>query len=134
MEKLDSCVQGQGHSKISKCQVNVCSDDIFWKAEPFTTKLDMVMHHYEPDYRSKRFFKVKVTVTDNIIRKCLFDILSELLMCLQLNLVLWHIIIRWIVLWKDWIALFWLRSRSQKRLTIPVNVHLDDISSATDHL
>ena len=56
------------------------------------------MHHYEPDYRSKRFFKVKVTVTDNIIRKCLFDILSELLMCLQLNLVLWHIIIRWIVL------------------------------------
>ena len=44
-EKLDCCVQGQGHSKISKCQVNVCSDDIFWKAEPFTTKLDMVMYH-----------------------------------------------------------------------------------------
>ena len=38
MEKLDCCVQGQGHSKISKCH------DIFWIAEPFSTKLGMMMH------------------------------------------------------------------------------------------
>ena len=48
---------------------------------------------------------------------------------LQLNnLVWWHIIMSWIVLWKDWIALLWWRSRSQKGLRIPVNVHLNDIS------
>ena len=44
--------------------MNVCPDDIFWFAEPFTwlvswcfepTKLGMVMHHYEPDCLSKRF-------------------------------------------------------------------------------
>ena len=41
--------------------------------------------------------KVKVTVTDNIIKICLFDMSSELQVLLQLNLVLWHIIKRWIV-------------------------------------
>ena len=50
-------------------------------------------------------FKVKVTVRNNIIKICFVNILSELLILLQLNLVWWHIIIRWIVLWKDWIAL-----------------------------
>ena len=29
--------------------MNVCPDNISWIAEPFTTKLGMVMHHYEPD-------------------------------------------------------------------------------------
>ena len=52
IEKLDCCVQGQGHGKISK--LNVCPDDIFWIAEPFTTKLGLVVHHYEPDCLSKR--------------------------------------------------------------------------------
>ena len=37
-----------------KMSVNVCPNDIFWIAEPFTTKLGMVMHHYEPDCLSKR--------------------------------------------------------------------------------
>ena len=40
-------------------------------------------------------FKVKVTVKDNIIKIWLFNILSELLILLQLNLVCWYIIIRW---------------------------------------
>ena len=77
-------------------------------------------------------FKVKVTVKNNMIKILLFNILSELLILLQLYLVWWHIIIRWIVLWKDWIALLWWRSRSQKRFRIPVNVHLNDISSAAE--
>ena len=77
-------------------------------------------------------FKVKVTVKNNIIKIWLFDILCELLTLLQLKLVWWHIIIRCIVLWKDWIALLWSRSKSQKRFRIPVNVHLNDISSATE--
>ena len=77
-------------------------------------------------------FKVKVTVKENVIKICLFNVSSELLVFLQLNLVWWYIIIRWIVLWKDWIALLWSRSRSQKRFRIPVNVHLDNISSAAE--
>ena len=38
----------------------------------------------------------------------------------------------WIVLRKDWIALLWSRSKSQERLRIPVNFHLNDISSTAD--
>ena len=92
----------------------------------FTAKLDMVMHHYEPDCLSK----VSITVKDNIIKIWLLNILSELLIFVQLNLVWWYIIIRWIVLWKEWIIL--LRSRLQKGLRIPVNVRLDDITSAAE--
>ena len=77
-------------------------------------------------------FKVSVTVKNNLIKIRLFNILSELLILLQLNLVWWYIILWWVVLWKDWIALLWSRSRSQKRFRIPVNVHLDDISSAAE--
>ena len=44
------------------------------------------------------------------------NILSELLILLQLTLVWWYSIIRWIVLWKDWIVLLWSRPRSQKRV------------------
>ena len=76
-------------------------------------------------------FKVKVTVKNNIIKIWLFEI-SELLILLQVNLVWWHIIIRWIVLWKAWIALLWSRSRSQRRFSIPVNVYLNNISSAAE--
>ena len=36
--------------------VNVCPDVIFWIAEPFTTKPDMVMHHHEPDCLPNRLF------------------------------------------------------------------------------
>ena len=35
------------------------------------------------------------------------NISSGLLILLQLNMVWWHIIIRWIVLWKDWVSLLW---------------------------
>ena len=38
-----------------KMSMNVCPGNIFWTAEPFTTKLGMAMHHHEPDCGSKRF-------------------------------------------------------------------------------
>ena len=57
---------------------------------------------------------------------------SELLILLQLNLVWWYNIVSWIVSWKEWIALLWSRSSSQKRFRIPVNFHLDDISSTAE--
>ena len=56
----------------------------------------------------------------------------QLQILLQLTLVCWYITIRWIVLWKDWISLLWSLSRSQKRFRTPVNVHLDDSSSAAE--
>ena len=77
-------------------------------------------------------FKVKVTVKDHIFKIWLSDISSAVLILLQLNLVWWHIIISWIFLWKDWIALLWSRSRSQERFKIPANVHLDNISSTAE--
>ena len=55
MEKFDCCVQGQGHSKISKCQwmfVQMIFSELRNLLQP--TKLGMVMHHYELDCRSKR--------------------------------------------------------------------------------
>ena len=70
--------------------MNVCPDDIFRIAEPLTTKLGTVIHHYEPDCPSKRLFavfKVKVTVKDNIINIELFNILAEPLIPLRLYLV-----------------------------------------------
>ena len=77
-------------------------------------------------------FKIKVTVKDSRIKIWLANISSELLVLLQLNLVWWHIILSWIVVWKDWIAQLWWRPRSQERFRIPVNVYLDDISSAAE--
>ena len=73
-------------------------------------------------------FKIKVTMKDHVIKIWLSS--SELLILLRLNLVWWHIIKSWIVLWKDWTVLLW--SRSQKRFKIPVNVHLDNTSSAAE--
>ena len=37
-----------------KISLDVCSDDIFWITESFTTKLCMLMHHCGPDCLSKR--------------------------------------------------------------------------------
>ena len=34
--------------------MNVCPDHTIWIAVPFTNKLVMVMHHFEPDYLQKR--------------------------------------------------------------------------------
>ena len=127
MAKLDCCVQGHGHSKNSKCQW-VFVQMIFSESLNLSaTKLNMVMLIVSQIVFQKDWiavFKIKFTVKDNTFKIWLFNMLSELLTFLQLNLVWWYIIIRWIVLWKDWIALLWSRSRSQKRFRIPVNVHL----------
>ena len=120
-----------------KLSVNACPDDIFWNAEPFTTKPGMVMHHYQPECSSKRLVCCLQGQGHNYRwynQNMPFYILSELLILLQLKLVRWHIIIRWIVLWKDLIALLRSKSRSQKRLRISVSIHLEDISSAADLL
>ena len=131
MKKLDGCVQGQGHSRMTECQwtlVQMISSEslnflllnlVWWiiimRQIVFQTNWFVV-------------FKVKVTVKDHIIKIWLSNTASELLILLQPNLVWWHIIISRIVSWKDWITLWWSRSRTQKRLKTPVNVHLDNAS------
>ena len=112
MEKLDCCVQGQGHNNTSKYQwmfiqmmfsesLNLLLPNLVWWC--------IIMSHIV--FLRDRFtiFKVKVTGKNDIMKIWLFNIWSVLLILLQLNLVWWHIIIRWIVLWKDWIAVLWWR-------------------------
>ena len=112
MEKLNCCVQGQGHSNTSKCQwmfvqmifsvsLNLLLRNLVWWC------IIMSQTVFLTDWFT--IFRVKVTVKNDITKIWLFDIWSVLLTLLQLNLVWWHIIIRWIVLWKDWIAVLWSR-------------------------
>ena len=90
MEKLDCFVQGQGHSKISKCEwmfVQVISSENLNLLLPNLARCCIIMSPivYLKDWFA--VFKVKVTVKNIIIKVLLFDILSELLTFFQLNLV-----------------------------------------------
>ena len=84
--------------------INVCPDDIFWILKHFITKLGMVMHHYVPNFQAQKLvcyiqdlghsegsYVWNMTVPTKPF---------ELLIPLQLNLVLWHLIISQSVLWK----------------------------------
>ena len=110
MEKLDCCVQGKGHSKILKCQWMFVQILFSESLNLFAASLWARLSFKKIGLLSSR------TVKDNIVMIWLFNMLSELLILLQLNFVWWYIIIRWIVFWKDWIALLWSKSRSQKKI------------------
>ena len=104
IEKLNGCIQGQGHSKISKCEwmfVQIVFSESLNLLLPNLVRWCIVKSRivFQKDWFA--VFKVKVTVKTNMIKIWLFNILSDLLILLQVNLVWWHIIIRWIVLWKD---------------------------------
>ena len=85
MEKLDCCVQGHGHSKILKCQwmfVQISSESLnLLVLLPNLVWWCIIMSQivFQKDWFA--FFKVKVTVKDNIIKIWPFDILSELIFC-----------------------------------------------------
>ena len=132
---MDCFVTGQGYSKTSKCRwmfvqaifsepLNLSLPNLVWRC--------IIMNQIVVQKDLFAIFKVKVTVKDHIIKIWLSNMSSELLILLQLNLVWWYIIISWIVLWNDCIALLRSRSRSQKRLRIPVNIYLDNISSTAE--
>ena len=73
MEKL-GCY-GQGHS--FKTSVNVCPNDIFWTPNLLLPNLVWWCNIMSQIVFQKHWFavfKVKVTVTDNIIKICLFNI------------------------------------------------------------
>ena len=86
----------------------------------------MVMHHHEPECLLKRLVcclqgqghsegSCNWNMPSYIYIFIYIYISFELLIHLQWNLVWWHIIISWIVLWKGWNALLWSRSRLQGR-------------------
>ena len=116
-----------------KMSMSVCPD-IFWIPESFTTKL---VYGHTSLWARLSFKKIGLLSSrsrsqSRIIQSKFDFLISELLILLQVNLVWWHIIIRWIVLWKDWFAVLCSRARSQKRFRIPVNFHLVVISSAAE--
>ena len=74
LEKLDCCVQGQGHSKILKCQwifVQMISSETLNILLPNFVWWCLIISQivFQKDWFA--FFKVKVTVMDNIIKICL---------------------------------------------------------------
>ena len=89
MEKLGCWVQGQGHSKISKCQwmfvqmissesLNLLPPNMVWW---FIVTSQIVFKKYWVD-----FFQVRVTVNNQMIKLLLSNISSEMLILLQSNL------------------------------------------------
>ena len=129
-EKLDWC-QGQQNSKML---MNACPDDIFWIIEPFTTNLGMGCIIMSQIVSRKIGWLSSRSRSQWRIISAKYNFLICLLNCwsLQLTLVWWLIVISWIVFWKDWIALLWSRSGSQKRSRIPLNVHLDEVFSTPE--
>ena len=108
MEKLDCCVQGQGHSRISNYQwmfvqmlssetLNLLLLNLVW----WCNIMSQIV--FEKDWFA--VFKIMVIVMDNVIKICPLIYYLNCWPFLQLNLVWWHIIIRWIVWWKDWSTL-----------------------------
>ena len=93
-----------------KMLMNVCPHDIFWIATSLTTKVGMVMHHYEPDCLPKRLVcylqgqgHSEGSHNHNMTVSTIF---AELLILLLPNLVWWYIIISQNVLWIKGIVVF----------------------------
>ena len=122
MTNWDCCFQSQGHSKIAKCQwivvqmisyelLNlllpnmvvwciVMSQSVFWKDWLKRNKCVVFLHGVRLCSTSGHLhwhlfavFKVKVTVEDHMIEIWLYAVSSELLILLQLNWVLLHVVI-----------------------------------------
>ena len=90
MAKLDCCVLGQGHSKISKClwmfvqmippeSLNLLQQNLAW----WCIIVSQIV--FQKDWFA--VFKVKITVKDHIIKIWLSNVSSELPISLQLNLI-----------------------------------------------
>ena len=119
MKKLDCCVQGQCHGKISNCQwlfIKMLSFEMLNPTLPNFVRWCIIMSQIVFQKYWFAVFMFKVTVNDYVTKD---DFLIYLLNCWSfcnwINLVWWHIMMSWIVLWKDWIALLRLRSRSHGR-------------------
>ena len=123
----------QGLSKVSNCQwmfVQTVSSELLKFLLPNLVLWCIILSQivFQTDWFA--VFKVKATVKDHIFK--IWPNTSWTADTFELNLDRWHIIICWVVLWKDWIALLLSRSRWQGGFKIPVNVHLDSIFSTAE--
>ena len=86
---------------------------IFWTADPFPTKLGLVVHYQRPECfmeKVDRCIKVKVTANFKMsVNVCLYDIFRIAWTFLLRNLVWWCIIMSQIVFQKDCFAVFKIR-------------------------
>ena len=87
-----------------KMSMNVCLEQIFWTTEKLITKLGMVLHHHEPVCLAKRL----LCCLQDQGHSVLLYLLNYWFFCNQ-TLVWWHMIVSWVVLWKDCIAVFVLK-------------------------
>ena len=91
-------------------------------------KLGTVMHHHVPNCLPKILvccLQGRGHSKESYHKRWLSNISSELPILLQVNYFGLMASMSWVVLWKDWIALLWWRSRSQERFRIPVNAHVN---------
>ena len=93
----------------------------------------MVIHHHEPECQVKRLLCCHQgqghSEGSYFNRNMTFCYLLNYWTFCSQTLVWWHMIMSWLVSWKDCIAVLCSKSRSQQRLKISLNVHLDHIFS-----
>ena len=132
--KWECCAQGQCHSKFQN--VNECPDDIFWIAEPFTARLAVVMHHYEPDCLPKYLFaviKFKVTVKDHIYNQNMLSVFwSADPFATKLGLMSHHQKIDYLVKRLDCCVV--IKVKVTQKVKNSIEFHLDNISSTAEPL
>ena len=113
--------------------VNICLDNIFWRAAPFVTKLGMVMHHRGPECCAKRLFgflQGQVKVKAHIIRyDCFYHIYwTDHPFTTKFKWMVHHHNLEW--RWK--IGLFCSRAKSQWRFKISLNLCQSFVFCTTD--
>ena len=108
-KKKDYCIQGHGGSECSKCWC--LSRKYLLNHWTFYQQTWYGDAYHERKCLSKWLVcSLQGQVKDAMIKIWLSYVSSELLILWLLSLVRWYIIISWIVVWKDWIALQWSRS------------------------
>ena len=89
MERLDYCIQGQGHRKGSKCEC--FSRWCILTTNDFVTELGIVMHYYELEWHAKRLVCYLEGQSDSKgsydQSMTVYTMFSELLILLLPNLV-----------------------------------------------
>ena len=125
MKKLNCCVQGQGHSKMSKYHWIFVLITLLPNLVRWCIIMSQIVFHN--DWFA--VFKVKVTGKDYIIKiwPCISWTADRFSAKLGLMAHNYH---KFIVSWKQWTALLW--SGSQGRLKISANVHVDNIASTVE--
>ena len=137
-KKIDSLWSRSRPQRNFQMSTNVCPDNIFWATEHFITKLDIVMHYHEPEWRDWfAVFKVKVTVKASYSRIMIFHCLLN---CWSFCNKTWFNGISWIVfsfLFQffflerlDYFVVFEVKVK--QRFKIWMNVHLDALFSTAE--